>query len=161
MYSQGENTERSTDVLQVDTIVGSIDGLLGSITKGGSVLNLIIDNLGNIVQSVAGAAGQALDQIVGNYQSNMTYTGVSQNLAGGNVQKQYSYGPLGAVVDIIFNSAGQIRQATVVKQTGGGGSSSTATSSATMIPPSSSTSSTVVAPAPVTTTAAPPSSTTL
>jgi hypothetical protein len=98
---------------QVDTVVGSVDGLLGSITQSGTTLNFIVDNLGNIVQSVVGVAGQTVDTIVGNYLQNMTYTGVETQLAGGQVQKQYSYSPLNALVNIIFNSLGQIVQATV------------------------------------------------
>jgi hypothetical protein len=110
----------------VDTVVGAVDGLLGSITQGGTTLNFIVDNLGNIVQSVVGSAGQAVDTIVGNYLTNMTYTGVSEALSGGLTQKTYSYSPLNALVNIVFNAAGQIVQATVAKATG---TSSTSTSS--------------------------------
>jgi len=46
----------------------------------------------------------------------MTYTGVSKSLQGGLTQKQYSYSPLNALVNIIFNTAGQIVQATVARQ---------------------------------------------
>jgi hypothetical protein len=46
----------------------------------------------------------------------MTYTGVSQSLGNGNVQKTYSYSPLNALVNIVFNAAGNIVQATVVKK---------------------------------------------
>jgi hypothetical protein len=113
--------------IQVDTIVGAVDGLLGSITQGGTTLNFIIDNLGNIVQSVTSSTGQAVDTIVGNYLTNMTYTGVSEALSGGLTQKTYSYSPLNALVNIVFNAAGQIVQATVAKATG---TSSTTTSSA-------------------------------
>ena len=55
----------------------------------------------------------------------MTYTGVETALPGGQVQKQYSYSPLGALVNIIFNSLGQIVQATVAGTSGGTGASST------------------------------------
>jgi hypothetical protein len=113
----------------VDTVVGAVDGLLGSVTQGGTTLNFIIDNLGNIVQSVVGSSGQAVDTIVGNYLTNMTYTGVSEALSGGLTQKTYSYSPLNALVNIVFNAAGQIVQATVAKATG---SSSTSTSSETV-----------------------------
>jgi len=116
--------------MKVDTVVGSVDGLLGSITQSGTTLNFIVDNLGNIVQSVVGAAGQTVDTIVGNYLTNMTYTGVETALAGGQVQKQYLYAPLNALVNIIFNSLGQIVQATVAGTGSGtsGGSSSTTSS---------------------------------
>jgi hypothetical protein len=107
-------------------VVGAVDGLLGSITQGGTTLNFIIDNLGNIVQSVVGSTSQAVDTIVGNYLTNMTYTGVSEALSGGLTQKTYSYSPLNALVNIVFNAAGQIVQATVAKATG---TSSTSTSS--------------------------------
>ena len=103
----------------VNNVVGQVDGLLGSITQGGTTLNFLVDNLGNIVQQVVGTAGQTTSQIVGNYLSNMTFTGVQQTLQNGLVQKTYSYSPLNALVNIVFNTAGQIVQATVVKQNGG------------------------------------------
>ena len=102
----------------LDTVVGAVDGLLGSITQGGTTLSFLIDNLGNIVQEVGGVSS-----IVGNYLTNMTYTGISQTLSGGDIEKTYSYTPLNSLVNIIFNAAGQILQATVAK--------STATASAT------------------------------
>jgi hypothetical protein len=68
-----------------------------------------------------------IDLVVGNYLSNMTYTGTSQSLQGGLTQKTYSYSPLNALVNIIFNTAGQIVQATVAKATGGSGTSSSST----------------------------------
>jgi hypothetical protein len=108
--------------------------LLGSITQGGTTLNFIVDNLGNIVQSVIGPTGQAVDTIVGNYLTNMTYTGVETALSGGNVEKQYSYAPLNALVNIVFNSLGQIVQATVAgagSATGSGTSSTVAPTSIT------------------------------
>ena len=92
------------------TVVGAVDGLLGSITQGGTTLNFVVDNLGNIVQEVGGVSS-----IVGNYLTNMTYTGVSQTLSGGLVEKTYSYTPLNALVDIVLNTAGQVVQATVEK----------------------------------------------
>jgi len=78
---------------------------------------------------VVGVAGGAVDTIVGNYLTNMTATGVVQQLAGGQTKKQYSYAPLNALVDIVFNSVGQIVQATVAKptSTGGGGAPATST----------------------------------
>ena len=92
------------------TVVGAVDGLLGSITQGGTTLSFVVDNLGNIVQEVGGVSS-----IVGDYLTNMTYTGVSQTLSGGLLEKTYSYAPLNALVDIVFNSAGQVVQATVEK----------------------------------------------
>ncbi|KAG4444024.1 hypothetical protein IFR05_000484 [Cadophora sp. M221] len=117
------------DVTSIVTgVIGAVDGLLGSITGPGGLVNFLIDNLGNIVQSVVGTAGTAVDQIVGNYKTNMTETGVVQQLGNGQVKKQYLFGALGTLVDIVFNAAGQILQATAVKpsSTGGGAVSSTA-----------------------------------
>ena len=93
----------------MDTVVGSIDGLLGSITNQGTVLNFLVDNLGNIVQQVVDAAGNAVNSIVGNYQQNMTYTGKSQQLGNGLVQKTYRYSPLNSLVNIVFNAAGEMQ----------------------------------------------------
>ncbi|CAN8097356.1 unnamed protein product [Discula destructiva] len=101
-----------TDV--VTEVVGAVDGLLGSIVQGTSTVNFLIDNLGNIVQEVAGSAGSTVSSIVGNYLQNMTLTGSIQSLAGGLTKKTYSYEPLGSLVDIVFNALGQIVQATVV-----------------------------------------------
>lgn len=105
----------------VETTVGVVDGLLGSITHGGTNLSFLIDNLGNIVQQVVGTAGNVVSNIVGDYQTNMTFTEKQQTLAGGNIQKEYSYGPLNALVNIVFNSLGQIISTKVVKQPAGGG----------------------------------------
>ncbi|KAJ8122680.1 hypothetical protein ONZ43_g1185 [Nemania bipapillata] len=118
----------------VGAVVGEVDGLLGSIVNGDSTINLIIDNLGNIVQEVAGATGNLLSSIVGNYEQNMTYTGAQQILNGGLIQKTYSYSPLNALVNIVFNSVGQVVQAVVVKRTGG----SSPTSSTTISGPTAS-----------------------
>ncbi|OZJ02047.1 hypothetical protein BZG36_05549 [Bifiguratus adelaidae] len=107
----------------LETVVGAVDGLLGSVTQGGTTLSFLVDNLGNIVQQVVGADGIPLSSIVGNYLTNMTYTGVSQTLGNELVQKTYSYSPLSALVNIVFNSLGQVVQATVVKETGGSTSS--------------------------------------
>lgn len=120
-------------------VIGAVDGLLGSITgPNGGLLNFIVDNLGNIVQSVAGVAGGAVgaaDQIVGNYLTNMTQTGVVTQLSGGQVQKQFLYAPLNALVNIVFNSLGQVVQAVVAKPTttSGGGASSTAPATSSVV----------------------------
>ncbi|OAL38189.1 hypothetical protein AYO20_02641 [Fonsecaea nubica] len=119
----------------LEPIVGAVDGLLGSITQGGTTLSFLIDNLGNIVQEVGGVSS-----IVGNYLTNMTDTGVSQTLSGGLVEKTFSYAPLNALVDIVFNSAGQVVQASVQKQTGGGGTTSSTSAASTTPTPSSTTS---------------------
>ena len=99
----------------VGDVVGEVDSLLGTITQGGTTLSFIVDNLGNIVQQVAGTAGSATSSIVGNYLQNMTYTGTSSNVGSGLTQKVYSYSPLNALVDIVTNTAGQVVQATVQK----------------------------------------------
>lgn len=108
----------------LEPIVGAVDGLLGSITQGGTVLNFLVDNLGNIVQEVTSTSGSIVSSIVGNYLTNMTDTGVVKSLGSGLTQKTYSYSPLNALVDIVFNTVGQVVQATVVKQTGSTSSSS-------------------------------------
>lgn len=113
----------------VETTVGVVDGLLGSITHGGTNLSFLIDNLGNIVQQVVGTAGNLVSSIVGDYQTNMTFTGKQKTLTGGNIQKEYSYGPLNALVNIVFNALGQIVSTKVVKQTAGGGGDTPPTSS--------------------------------
>lgn len=101
-------------------VVGAVDGLIGSITQGdGGRLNFLIDNLGNIVQEVVGAGGDAVSTIVGNWRENMTATGQERNLDGGMIERTFSYEPLDALVNIVFNSLNQIVQATVVR---GGGS---------------------------------------
>jgi hypothetical protein len=114
----------------VDTVVGAVDGLPGSITQGGTTLNFIVDNLGNIVQEVVGTAGN-VSTIVGNYIQNMTFTGATEQLANGLAQKTYSYFPLSALVNIVFNTLGQVVQATVVKATGTTTSTSTGSATAT------------------------------
>ena len=101
-------------------VVGAVDGLLGTITQGGNTLNFLVDNLGNVVQEVNGVS-----TIVGSYLNNMTETGVTKSLSGGLIQKQYNYSPLNSLVDIVFNSNGQVVQATVEKATGSGGGNAT------------------------------------
>jgi len=44
----------------LDEVVGEVDGLLGSITQGGTTLSFLIDNLGNIVQQVGGGVDQSM-----------------------------------------------------------------------------------------------------
>lgn len=85
----------------------------------------MVDNLGNIVQEVGG-----ISTIVGSYAQNMTLVANSaKDLGQGLTQKTYSYSPLDALVNIVFNSAGQIVQAVVEKTAKGsnsGGSSASA-----------------------------------
>jgi hypothetical protein len=109
-------------------VVGAVEGLLGSVTQNGSTLSFVVDNLGNIVQQVVGAGGNTVSTIVGDYLTNMTYTGQQQTLQGGLIQKTYSYSPLNALVNIVFNAAGQIVQATVAQK---GGASSTSSAAPT------------------------------
>ncbi|MCJ1439437.1 hypothetical protein MMC27_008831 [Xylographa pallens] len=119
-------------------IVGAVDGLLGSIVQGGTTLSFLVDNLGNIVQQVIGANGSPVSSIVGNYLTNMTFTGATQTLQNGLTQKTYSYSPLNALVNIVFNTAGQVVQATVASQSGGSTASS-GSSTATAKPSSTAT----------------------
>lgn len=105
----------------VEGVIGAVDGLLGSVTDGGTTLRFLVDNLGNIVQEVVSGGGDAVSSIIGNYKQNMTFTGQEQVLSSGLIQKTYEYEELGALVNIVFNSLNQIVQAQVVK---GGGNDS-------------------------------------
>lgn len=105
----------------VGDVIGAVDGLLGSITQGGTTLNFLIDNLGNIVQEVVGGATGGLSQIVGNFRLNMTQVGDEKKIQNGLVQKTFAYDALNALVDIVFNTAGQVVQAVVQKKKPGGG----------------------------------------
>ena len=73
-----------------------------------------------------------MSTIVGDYTKNMTLVaGSAKDLGSGLVQKQYQYSPLNALVNIVFNKAGQIVQAVVAtagSATGGGASSKAASS---------------------------------
>jgi len=66
--------------------------------------------------------------------ADMTQVGDIKNIGNGLIQKTFSYAPLSALVDIVFNAAGQVVQATVQKKSGGGGGSATSTASATATP---------------------------
>lgn len=115
----------------VGDVVSAVDGLLGTITQGGTTLSFVVDSLGNIVQQVTGATGGAtgaLDQIVGNFRQNMTATGAAQQLGNGLTKQTYSYSPLNALVDIVTNTAGQVVNAVVqkTKQPSPSGSTSSA-----------------------------------
>jgi hypothetical protein len=103
----------------VGDVAGAVSGLLGSITQGGKTLNFIVDNLGNIVQEVGGVS-----TIVGDFTKNMTETGVTKDLGKGLTQKEFSYSPLNSLIDIVFNSAGQVVSSVVQKKNGSGGGSS-------------------------------------
>ncbi|KAF5705947.1 hypothetical protein FMUND_11836 [Fusarium mundagurra] len=105
----------------VEGVIGAVDGLLGSITQGDTKLNFLIDNLGNIVQEVTKTGSDVVSSIIGNYKQNMTFTGDEKILQNGLTQRTYEYKELSALVNIVFNKAGQIVQAMVVK---GGGSGS-------------------------------------
>ncbi|KAF5244089.1 hypothetical protein FANTH_7844 [Fusarium anthophilum] len=105
----------------VEGVIGAVDGLLGSITQGDTKLNFLIDNLGNIVQEVTKTGSDVVSSIIGNYKQNMTFTGDEKTLQNGLTQRTYEYKELSALVNIVFNKAGQIVQAMVVK---GGGSGS-------------------------------------
>lgn len=112
----------------ITDVVGAVDGLLGSITQGGKTLSFVVDNLGNIVQEVGGVSS-----IVGDFTKNMTQTGDSKSVGQGLTQKTYSYSPLNALVDIVFNTAGQVVQAVVQKKNGSSsGSGSTGGSNSTV-----------------------------
>ncbi|KAF2684449.1 hypothetical protein K458DRAFT_366818 [Lentithecium fluviatile CBS 122367] len=118
----------------IGDVIGAVDGLLGSITQGGTTLNFLVDNLGNIVQEVVGGATGGLSQIVGNYKLNMTQVGDEKNIGNGLIQKTFSYEALGSLVDIVFNAAGQVVQATVQKKSGGSSTSASATATPVTLP---------------------------
>lgn len=61
----------------------------------------------------------------------MTYTGAQKILDGGLIQKTYLYEPLNSLVNIIFNSLGQVVQAVVVGSGDGSGTSTSSTATAT------------------------------
>lgn len=62
----------------------------------------------------------------------MTATGVVEDLGNGLTQKQYLFDTLGTLVNIVFNTAGQIvGQPTVVKSTTTSSSTATATANPT------------------------------
>ncbi|KAH7325650.1 hypothetical protein B0I35DRAFT_448786 [Stachybotrys elegans] len=88
----------------VEGVIDAVDGLLGTITQGDSVLRFLVDNLGNIVQEVVEGGGEAVSSII--------------DLENGLVQRTYEYAELSALVNIVFNRAGQIVQAQVIR--GGG-----------------------------------------
>ncbi|KAH7195234.1 hypothetical protein DER44DRAFT_791026 [Fusarium oxysporum] len=104
----------------VEGVIGAVDGLLGSITQGDTKLNFLIDNLGNIVQEVTKTGSDVVSSIIGNYKQNMTFTGDEKTLNNGLTQRTYEYKELSALVNIVFNKAGQIVQAMVVKGGGNG-----------------------------------------
>ncbi|PNS17569.1 hypothetical protein CAC42_8112 [Sphaceloma murrayae] len=123
----------------VGAVVSQVDGLLGTITQGGTTLSFIVDSLGNIVQQVTGAAGGAggtLDAIVGNFRQNMTLTGPVQAIGNGLSKGTYSYSPLNALVDIVTNSAGQVVNAVVqkTKQPSSGATTSSAAPTSSSAP---------------------------
>jgi hypothetical protein len=122
----------------VGDVAGAVSGLLGSITQGGKTLNFIVDNLGNIVQEVGGVS-----TIVGDFTKNMTETGVTKDLGKGLTQKEFSYSPLNSLIDIVFNSAGQVVSSVVQKKNGGsssGGSSGSGSGSNSTVSATSSSS---------------------
>ncbi|KAK4234933.1 hypothetical protein C8A03DRAFT_46825 [Achaetomium macrosporum] len=113
--------------------------VLNEIISRGNEVKFLIDNLGNIVQEVAGGAGDVVSSIVGNYEKNMTFTGVVKDLGNGLKQKTYRYDPLGSLVNIIFNTLGQVVQAVVIGKDNSGGSRS---SSSSIVPTSTASGST-------------------
>jgi CO/xanthine dehydrogenase FAD-binding subunit len=79
---------------------------------------------------VTTAAGDVTSSIVGDYLTNMTFTGAVVDLGSGETQKTYSYSPLNALVNIVTNAARQVISAVVLKATS---TTSSASSSATVI----------------------------
>jgi hypothetical protein len=83
---------------------------------------LFIYLAGRIVNQVLGTTGQVLSSVVvGNYQQNMTFTGISQTLDNGDIIKQFSYSPPAGssqtgntYVNIVFDTQGNPVSATVI-----------------------------------------------
>ena len=113
----------------LEPVIGAVDGLLGTITQGGSTISFLIDNLGNIVQEVGD-----VHSIVGNYLNNMTQIGGDTTLQNGLIKKTFEYSPLNSVIDMLFNTAGQVVQAVVNKGGSGGGNGGSSSTSATSQP---------------------------
>lgn len=112
-----------TTAALVTSVVGSVDGLLGSVTNtDGDPVRVVIDNLGNIQEEAQAGRPAA---IVGDYKRNMTYTGAQAFLEGGLTQRTYSYPPLQAMVNIVTNAAGHVVQAVVVGKGEPGGGATT------------------------------------
>lgn len=111
----------------LEPVIGTVDGLLGTVTQGGNTISFLVDNLGNIVQEVGG-----VHSIVGDFRNNMTQVGGDKTLQNGLIQRTFEYSPLNSIVDLLFNTAGQLVQAVVNKGgAGGGGGSSTTSVAAT------------------------------
>jgi hypothetical protein len=90
------------------------------------------------VQEVGGVS-----TIVGDFTKNMTETGVTKDLGKGLTQKEFSYSPLNSLIDIVFNSAGQVVSSVVQKKNGGsssGGSSGSGSGSNSTVSATSSSS---------------------
>jgi hypothetical protein len=73
-----------------------------------------------------------VSSIVGDFTKNMTQTGVAKSVGDGLTQKTYSYSPLNSLVDIVFNTAGQVVQAVVQKKNGGGSTGGSSGSNSTV-----------------------------
>lgn len=99
--------------------------------------------VGEIVNQVLGPAGELLSStVVGNFSTNMTYTGNSQTLANGNIVKQYSYPPpigstqtTNTLVNIVFDVLGKVLGATVVSPPPTTPSTTVATTTVAASPP--------------------------
>ncbi|CAF0915296.1 unnamed protein product [Adineta ricciae] len=106
----------------IDGVFQTVNNLLGRLTQNGQLINQIIDSTGKIVNQVLGTAGEVLSSVVvGDYQQNMTFTGVTQTLDNGNVIKQYSYPPPAGssqtdkvLVNVLTDASGKVLSATVV-----------------------------------------------
>lgn len=102
-----------------------------------------------------GTAGEVLSSVVvGDYQQNMTFTGISRTLENGNVIKQFSYPPPAGssqtdnvLVNIVFDTLGKVLSATVVNP---GTTPTTTTSTATTATTTKPTASTLMTTTPTT-----------
>ncbi|UJR08259.1 hypothetical protein I4U23_012532 [Adineta vaga] len=106
----------------IDGVFQVINNLLATFTQDGQLIHQIIDSAGKIVNQVLGTAGDVLSSVVvGDYQQNMTFTGVTQTLDNGNIIKQYSYPPPtgssqtgNILINVLTDTLGKVLSATVV-----------------------------------------------
>ena len=96
--------------------VGATGGLVGTVLgKSASGGEITVDNKGNIVEEVKAQDGKVRREVVGNYKTNMVDTGQQKNLGGGQVEKTFEYKEAGALVNIVFDSGGQVMRTKVVR----------------------------------------------
>ncbi|KAM7198854.1 hypothetical protein V8F33_004868 [Rhypophila sp. PSN 637] len=110
-------------IIRLGHLVDIVNRTLASLDLNPLLINLL-NEVTDMIDNVVGAgntklnlgrAGNVVSSIIGNYQTNITYkvTGITKELSNGLAQK--------TLVNIIFNTLGQVVQAVVVKGNQGGG----------------------------------------